>query len=504
MIEEVVDPLPYAVVRATKDHWEVIACELVKRGVACVIPEGDLATCRGEPVLNGAFGVTKPGKWVGEPTENRPVLRLIMDFRAANALHRELPGAVASLVGPAKWQGFVLEKGEVLLTSGDDLVSSFYLFKIPYEWSRYFAFRKNVSRRALNVPGDPSEEVYIASCVLPMGWTAAVTIMQHIHRGIALGPGRLDPRKEIRTNKQLPRKGPEARSSFWNLYIDDLTVMDFVQEEAIRLGGSVSDIQCAMQSLYRGRGVPFSQDKSTTMELVAEKLGALVDGVQGTLGVTTKRSLELISLVRFLVSRDKAPTKRMQILLGKFVHIMQFRRQIFSCVQASWDRLKFHNGGPMREKEVDEWLLVCCLLPLCRMNLRARLASTVTASDASEAGGGLCASRGLSLLGKQGLRERKGPADWPVIVIEWFAGIGGLAQAVKRLGLSPLHIVVCECDEHCLAVLRAASPGCTVLKDIQRVTKEELKIPKRKRGRARGWQPLSGAVASKCGSEALW
>ena len=86
--------------------------------MACVIPEDDIATCRGEPVLNGAFGVTKAGKWVGEPSENRPVLRLIMDFRAANALHRELPGAVTSLVGPAKWQGFVLDKGEVLLQAG--------------------------------------------------------------------------------------------------------------------------------------------------------------------------------------------------------------------------------------------------------------------------------------------------------------------------------------------------------------------------------------------------
>lgn len=472
--EEVVDPLPHAVVRATQDHWEVIACELVKRGVACVIPEDDIATCRGEPVLNGAFGVTKPGKWVGEPSENRPVLRLIMDFRAANALHRELPGAVTSLVGPAKWQGFVLDKGEVLLTSGDDLVSSFYLFKIPYAWSRYFAFRKKITRRALNVPGNPSEEVYIASCVLPMGWTAAVTIMQHIHREIALSPGGLQKEKEIRRDKQLPRKEPQGNSSFWNLYIDDLTVMDFIQDESHRLGGSVSDIQAAMQQLYRRRGVPYSEDKSTTRQPVAEKLGSLVDGVEGTLGVTTKRSLEFISLVRFLVSQERVPTKWVQILLGKFVHIMQFRRQVFSCIQASWDRLKFHHGGPMREREVDEWLMVCCLLPLCRMNLRARLAGTVTASDASESGGGLCASLGLSQLGRRGLEERKGPSDWPVIVIEWFAGIGGLAQAVKRLGLAPVHIVVCECDEHCLAVLRSASPGCTVFKDIQKVTKEEL------------------------------
>ena len=101
------------------------------------------------------------------------------------------------------------------------------------------------------MPGNPSEEVYIASCVLPMGWTAAVTIMQHIHREIALSPGGLQKEKEIRRDKQLPRKEPQGNSSFWNLYIDDLTVMDFIQDESHRLGGSVSDIQAAMQQLYR-------------------------------------------------------------------------------------------------------------------------------------------------------------------------------------------------------------------------------------------------------------
>ena len=39
--DEVPDPLPHAVVRATQQSWEQIAGELTKRGIACVIPPED-------------------------------------------------------------------------------------------------------------------------------------------------------------------------------------------------------------------------------------------------------------------------------------------------------------------------------------------------------------------------------------------------------------------------------------------------------------------------------
>ncbi len=471
--DQITIDLPHAVVRSTQDQWNTIARELVQREVACVIPAADIAQFKGQPILNGAFGVVKPGRWIGDPLENRPVLRLIMDFRAANMVHRELPGGVHTLVGPSKWQGFVLEKGEVLVSSGDDLVSSFYLFRIPYEWSKYFAFRKMVQRGVLQVPGDPNEWVYVASCVLPMGWTAAVTVMQHIHRSISLVEGGLPADREIRRDRRLPRKRGEAEVSFWNLYIDDLTVLEIIQERALQKGGGLAGLQMAMQSLYDERGVPYSAEKSTSRQLRSEKLGALIDGDEGILGVTTKRVLEFISLLRFVCTQERIPTKWIQIVLGKFVHIMQFRRPIFSCVQVAWDRLKFHDSHALRPSEVEEWQVLQCLLPLCRTNLRARVSGTVTASDASETGGGLCMTTGLTPLGIRGSTHiSEEPREAPILVIEWFAGIGRLSQALSRLGIKPLHVAVCECDD--LAVLRRASPGCTVWKDIKRVSRKEL------------------------------
>ena len=478
--ELVPDPLPHAVVRATQAEWDCIAAQLVQRGVACVIERDQIARHKGELVLNGAFGVVKPNKFVEGKNGPLPVLRLIMDFRAANALHRMLPGDVDSLVGPAKWQGISLGRDEVLVTSGNDLVACFYLFKVPFSWSRYFTFRKPVRRKVLGLAGPPEEEVYITSQVMPMGWSAAVTVVQHIHRAMALRDGTLPLGREIHRQRPLPEALTREDSSFWNLYLDDLTVIEALGEAAVKdRDCPKSLLQEKMEQRYRDLGVPFSEEKTSSREVVCEKLGALIDGQRGRLGVTDKRILELFSLVLFLVGREKIPTKWMQILLGKFVHVVQFRRPLFSLIEHSWKRVQsFNRGRGLLEEETDEWFRICFLLPLAFTDLRAKCSGLVTCSDASEGGGGICRSVGLTPLGKLGISPPVGLSHGRlprVLVIEWFAGIGGLSRSLERLGVACHRVAVCECDPHCLGVLRKANPGCVVWKDITQVGLVEIR-----------------------------
>ena len=329
--DEIVFPLPFATVRASEGEWNVIAAEMINRGVARVMAPEDIATYKQQKILNGAFGVVKPNKWVGDPKDNTTVLRLIMDFRAANAVHRMLPGGVSSLVGAAKWQSFCLEKAEVLVSSGDDLVSCFYLFRLPYSWSRYFTFRTPVRRGALGLDGDKDELVFIASQVLPMGWAAAVTVMQHMHRNMALKNEGLPWGREIHRERPLPERETKVASSFWNLYVDDLTIMEIINEEMVaasRLGDAEerSALQVRMQKVYEQLGVPYSDDKSTSREARCEKLGALVDGTRGILGVSSARALDFISLVLFMAGQEGVPVKWMQIVLGKFVHLVPVQK----------------------------------------------------------------------------------------------------------------------------------------------------------------------------------
>lgn len=375
-----------------------------------------------------------------------------------------LPGAVDSLVGPAKWQGLSLGPSEVLISSGDDLVACFYLFKIPFSWSRYFAFRKPIKRGVLGLEGDPEELVYLASQVLPMGWAAAVTVVQHIHRQLALQEEVLPAEREIHRQRPLPEKTVWEDCMFWNLFIDDLTLLEVVESLEVDKNGKVvkSGWQEMMERTYSSLGVPFSQEKASSRELICEKLGAFLDGKNGRLGVTTKRSLDFISLGLFLLSVDKVPTKWVQILLGKYVHVLQFRRPLFSQVNWLWKRIgAFNRGNAFSAEEVEEVFRMMFLLPLCYTDLRAKVSQKVSCSDASETGGGVCASTGTTSLGKMGLTGLSAPisSGHDFLVIEWFAGIGGLSRSLERLGLFPKSVAVCEQDPHCLAVLRKFLPG---------------------------------------------
>lgn len=143
---------------------------------------------------------------------------------------------------------------------------------------------------------------------------------------------------------------------FWNLYIDDVTLLEVVESLEVDKNGKVvkSGWQEIMERTYSSLGVPFSQEKASSRELICEKLGALLDGKNGRLGVTTKRSLDFISLGLFLLSVDKVPTKWVQILLGKYVHVLQFRRPLFSQVNWLWKRIgAFNRGNAFSAEEVE-------------------------------------------------------------------------------------------------------------------------------------------------------
>ena len=130
---------------------------------------------------NGAFGVGRPDK-VTEKGE--PVLRLIMDLRATNYCMKQIDGEVGHLCGAASFQRVVIESGQELLVSGEDLTAAFYLFRLPEEWSNYMVLEKPVARSELGLAGDG--ETLLGISVLPMGWHSAVGLMQACHRAIAL------------------------------------------------------------------------------------------------------------------------------------------------------------------------------------------------------------------------------------------------------------------------------------------------------------------------------
>lgn len=477
-LDEMPEDLPQPKVHAGPEQWEMIAKELYRRGL--VEPVEEPLMVKGKPVCNGAFGVVKPGKYL---EDERPVLRLIMDFRATNAATKVLEGDIRSLTGAPAWQHIVLPNSSVLRMSAEDLVA------LPPGWSRLMCFANKISWTAPGVSRPGS--VYLGAKVLPMGWASAVGVLQHAHRRLALrsplagGAGLLGG-CEIRRDALFPDL--ELEKSMWSLYLDDTSLVEVLEKRlAEELSDKPSAEQERLRQAYQHWGIPVSKEKSLVRAEKAEKLGAVIDGEKGTLKGSTKRALESLSLGFWLLRQEAVPRKALQIFLGKEVHTMQFRRPLFGIFDYVWKDVA--QGSPMLElglKSVEEILLSGALQPMRVTDLRARLHELVTASDASESGGGMVYGTRLT---QQGLKEAlaidegwEEPPDMKVnldepqviLALDFFAGIGGLSRALELARVKVFHLVVVESDAECRRLNALRWPGCDILTDVEKVTKKEL------------------------------
>ena len=163
------------------------------------------------------------------------------------------------------------------------------------------------------------------------------------------------------------------------------------------------------------------------------------------------------------------------------------------------------------DQTVDEMLALETGLPMCHFNLWAQVDELVTVSDACETGGGTCYSSRLSHLGtkeatllmdgeqKPGQPELDDevPKTEKIVVIDFFAGVGGLPRALERAGVPFCHLIVVEREEDLRRLHRRVWPGGEEKIDISKVTVDELvgcvqKIPALTGVIAGGGSPCQG------------
>jgi len=486
MLREITEEIPCPQVMCSDEEWPRVVKALWERNL--VAPVQTRPTVQGVPVLNGAFGVIKPEKFTDS---GLPVLRMIIDLRASNTILDQLEGDVQTLTGAASFQKLMVGPNEELLVSGDDLNSAFYLFRLPEKWPNYLALRKPVPWSVFEA--GKAGETLVGLCVLPMGWSSAVAVMQNAHRQLALrtelryGAGLL-AKAEIRKDAVFPSLD-EAPA--WTIYLDDTTILEKVAREVARtLEGKAPEEQTRLRKAYEWWGIPTNEGKALERCRQAERLGAVIDGERGLLRVSTKRSLDLMSLGAWLRTQPALPRTGLQIYAGKAVHVLQFRRCLFSVLQEVFTSIA---QNPERVRATtslyDEMLVLESLLPVVVSDLKADIDPVVTVSDASETGGGACYASRLSRLGVEELEEMmdaEGPVDQTpgndfrdvsqkVVVIDLFAGIGGLERALELAQLKPWFTVAVESDPDCRRCLRRRFPGMEFCSDVKKVDQEQVK-----------------------------
>ena len=486
---------PKARINATRSEWYRICGELYKRGIIEAIGLDEVFTADDGPVLNGAFAVEKKGQpGVGQVR----VTRLIMNFVPANSFQKLMQGDLNTLASSSSWAQLVLGPGEVLLWSGDDQRGAFYAWELPKGWRPFMAFAWPVPGQLVGKEQGTME--YVASRVIPMGWIQAVSLFQHLHRSLGMvsepsGAGHA-PEKEWRRDRPVPQTSDGKMTEFVQFYLDDFDCPEVCPSVGWEsLVGTPSETHARQREAYERWGVGISDDKAHVRDPKVIRMGAEVDGCRGSVSAPIQKKFEAAFFGLWCMGLHLPPTKVLLMVLGRLVRCFEFRRPLMCLLHGVWPKCSPVMRKPLTSSSLQELLWAISVLPLTGADLRSPISEMVTCSDASEAGGGLCCSGGLTDEGRwalercqsldyrasramsfqpQGalaLQQQSGPR---VVVLSLFDGVAALMCALCRLNCRVVAFASSEVDKECKRLVRKRWPGVLELGDIEKIDRDKI------------------------------
>ena len=367
---------PRSRVHATDAEWYSLVKAGASLGIFGKASESELFRDQfGNPVLNGAMGVDKP-KEVNGKTE--VFLRFMCIFVPINAYLRRLRGDSSLLPYLNQLSLVVLEEGEVLTIDSEDMQSCFNLFCMPPAWAGYFAFEKQVPASAFG--GSPNELVYAYIRSVPMGWFGAVDVMQCMARRFVLGRCGVAAAAELKKDQEVPDG---------DIAIVCMDGFGFIRRlEAVRVGANSPGPSAEHDRFVKACadiGLPLNAGKRLVRGLSAQILGGELDGVLGTLSLERSKGLRLHAKSLALLCGGCWTKAALQHWAGHFCFAATFGRPVFSVMQEIFVAIADDSQAASTSWHCPEAVR---LVPFCFTDLRASIRRVVSASDASETGGG--------------------------------------------------------------------------------------------------------------------
>ena len=449
---------------------------LEDRGVTTWVEESVAFRDKRGVYLSGLFGVVKPNKFT---EQGEPVLRVITNLIPVNGLFDVLRGDINYLPSATGWLPLVVDAGEQITMNQADMASAFYLFAVPEAWRPFFCLNFLVNGAKINK--DPAKMFRPAIRVLPMGWASSVGIMQQVSREILLQNG-LPPELEFRKTGPVPSWFTEVvqaatpSKAWWQVYLDNF----LSGEKHEGNGGSMGVLlQNMAMSAWAKTGVLSAEDKQVFNSPNVVELGVRFDGKRGLLGASAARILTAIWLSVYL-QRGRWSQKEAQVVLGRWIFILQFRRAAMGVLSRSWTAVSTI-WPKLQAKNVllKEIMVLSCLAPILQTDLTACFDKLVTCSDASETGGAAATSDTLSWSGRSLVNSRVDSRlqalELPILVISIFNGIGGAFRIYDLLGVIPMGRISVDISKPGNRVTRTCWPGVMELHDVEHIDKAEVK-----------------------------
>eukprot|EP00438_Fugacium_kawagutii_P033546 Skav210145 [mRNA] locus=scaffold268:110196:114229:+ [translate_table: standard] len=472
-------PLPklQAKVHVAKEEALPLARELVRRRICRWTEEDDVLRYRGEMVLNGAFGVQKSAFL----DTNEPVLRFIMNLIPSNSVHKTISGRVSKLPSICSWTNIFVDQGELVSVCQSDMAAAFYLFALPPSWSRQLCFNLSFPGSELGFEDERKSKRFYLSCgVLPMGWSSAVGIMQFIAEEVLMQKG-FPSQSQLRSGAPLPpwmveatKKGEREDQFWWHVYLDNYASGERVMVDEMPIAGRW---QASVEEWWEDAGIVCSRHKSVVNETKATELGAFISGRHRWIGASPERILKLAKTTLWLLSKEVVPRKLLQVVMGRWIFILQFRRPSMAHFQKVWETIS--SDTPYKTMDLAKQELATALwgLCLCHTFLGAEAEDGITCSDASTTGGAIAFAETLSEHGHSFMRaqeEETRGIPVPVVVISLFNGIGGAYRCYDLAGVCIRGGLAVDIHGPACRVMSRRWPGIEQWSDIRELSIDHI------------------------------
>ena len=328
--------------------------------------------------------------------------------------------------------------------------------------------------------------VYPAMTVIMMGQKNATGELQYLHRRMQLDPppyGAGVPHHQ-ETRKDRPFPNLKREQSLALIYLDGMTEGEIRHWDRRGDIATEGKIQQALQAAYQAHGVPSQPEKSHGPALQLDTLETLLDGAFGGASTPRQFDVELLSLSAWILGRRTVTLKHLQIFAGRWSRKLQHKREASCVLYAFWkwfDRCDQGTGAGLEiPSEVkDEIVLLMLLMPLMHVDMRLQVSHLAVCTDASERGGGLCYSTGLTRCGGVQACALACDHEWVdsrrMVILDLNAGVGSLRQALDLLKVQPRAHVVTERNCHARAVLSARWPDATFLDSSAKLSGDQVK-----------------------------
>ena len=374
-------------VRATDEEWEKIVLAAHERGMMAPVKDDEVFRDHaGNPVVSGAGGVVK---WKQVGGELKQLQRFISILVPSNAYQKHMEGDDQHLPYLGQLSVLGLEEHEQFLVDSEDLTSCFNLFRLPRKWASYFCFSKKVDAKVFGLA--PGEQVYAGLTVVPMGWINSVAVIQCAVRRLVFGLSKVPESSEVSKLKRFPDE--DSVSLVYLDSFDEIRKMDKAYAEVLE--GKMSERHKSFIESCERLRLPLNEGKRLVGAVRGTMQGGLLDGDRGTFAATPDKLQSLIGLGCALLASRTASEYELRHFVGKALFCLAFRRTGFCILESVfYDIEHLAKGGEFLSREsLDEIIMVIALVPLLRMNLRAKWDREVCITDASPTGGGAAVAK---------------------------------------------------------------------------------------------------------------